>query len=321
MKAIRVCEFGGPEVLRLEECPEPHPERRQVVVRIHAAGVNPYDTYMRAGAYGARNPALPYTPGSDAGGVVEQVGPEISHLAVGDRVYTSGTLSGAYAQLALCDSSQVHALPEAASFSQGAAVYVPYATAYRSLFQRARCQRGETVLIHGASGGVGIAAIQFARSAGLTIIGSAGSEKGLELVQAEGAHHAVNHRSPGYQKEILEISGGRGVDVILEMLANLNLGSDLKLLAPRGRVVVVGSRGDVQITPRDLMVREATITGVLVWDIKEPELGEIHAALQAGLGNRSLRPIVGCELPLREAAEAHRRVMEPGAFGKIVLLP
>lgn len=321
MKAIRVHEFGGPEVLKLEDCQEPHPGPKQVLIRVKAAGVNPYDTYMRSGAYGARNPSLPYTPGSDAAGIIERVGPEASQLTIGERVYTTGTISGAYAELALCDCEHVHKLPEAASFSQGAAIYVPYATAYRSLFQLARSQRSETVLIHGASGGVGIAAIQLARSAGLIVIGTAGTEKGLELVKAMGAHHAVNHKVPDYHKEILEISGGRGVDVILEMLANVNLGQDLKLLAQRGRVVVVGSRGNVEITPRDLMSREATIIGMFLWGVSKPEQAEIHTALQTALGTGSLHPFIGCTLPLKDAAEAHRRLMEPGALGKIVLLP
>jgi NADPH2:quinone reductase len=321
MKAIRVHEFGGPEVLKFEETEEPRPQAGEVVVRVKAAGVNPYDTYMRSGAYGARNPSLPYTPGSDAAGVVESVGPDIDDLAVGDRVFTTGTVSGAYAELALCKRSQVHPLPQQISFAQGAAIYVPYGTAYRALFQLAQARPAETVLVHGASGGVGLAAVQLARAAGMTIIGTAGSKKGFELVKAEGAHHVFNHRSPDYQNEILAATKGRGVDVILEMLANVNLGNDLKLLAHRGRIIVIGSRGDVQITPREIMARQASVIGMVLWNTPEAEAAGIHAALYAGLENGTLRPIVGVKLPLASAVEAHRRVMEPGAFGKIVLLP
>jgi NADPH:quinone reductase len=321
MKRIRVYEFGGPEVLKFEEADDLQPAAGEVLVRVKAVGVNPYDTYMRSGGYGARNPALPYTPGSDAAGVIEAVGPDVTGVAVGDRVYTARTISGAYAELALCKAEQVHPLPERVSFAQGAGIYVPYATAYRSLFQLAHAEPGETVLVHGASGGVGIAAVQLARAAGLKIIGTAGSEKGLKLIKDEGAHYAIDHSTTNYQQEILDQTNGAGVDVILEMLANVNLGHDLRMLAQHGRVVVIGSRGDVEITPRDLMGRQASIIGMYLWGVSEREEKSIYAALNAGLEAGTLRPIVGLELPLASASEAHRRIMEPGSFGKIVLVP
>src|SRR5262245_40840614 len=175
MKAIRVTQFGGPEVLRVEEVAEPRPGAGQVLVRVQAVGVNPVDTYIRSGAY-ARKPELPYTPGTDAAGTVAAVGEGVTTVSAGDRVYTSGTVTGAYAEIAVAEVSQVHPLPEKASFPQGAAVNVPYATAYRALFQRARGQAGETVLVHGASGGVGIASVQLAVAAGMTVYGTAGTE-------------------------------------------------------------------------------------------------------------------------------------------------
>ena len=321
MRAIRVHQFGDPSVLQMEEIPTPKPGPCQVLVKVHAAGVNPYDTYMRSGDYGAITPELPYTPGSDAAGVVESVGPDTYTFEPGARVYTTGTLSGAYAEYALCGIDQVHPLPEHTGYSQAAALYVPYATAYRALFQFAQAKRGETVLIHGASGGVGLAAIQWARRFGLRTIGTAGSEKGLQLIAEQSAEHCFNHNSPGYQEEILEATNGRGVNVILEMLANVNLAHDLKILAHRGRVVVIGSRGDVQITPRDLMTRETKVMGVQIWRTPADEANEIYAAIDAGLKNGTVQPVVGLELPLTEAAESHRRVMEPGALGKIVLVP
>lgn len=320
MKTIRVNEFGGPEVLKLEEADAFSPQAGEVLVRVKAIGVNPYDTYMRSGAYGARNPTLPYTPGSDASGLVESVGPDITDLAIGDRVFTTGTITGAYAEFALCTRSQVHPLPQQLSFVEGAGIWVPYGTACRALFQLAQARPGEWVLIHGASGGVGTAALQWARAAGMKIIGTAGSERGLELVKAEGAQYAFDHRSPDYQKQILETTNGEGVNVILEMLANINLGSDLKLLASAGRVIVIGSRGDVTITPRDLMARQASVIGMIVWNTPEADVLSIHAALKAGLKNGTLRPKVGLELPLASAEKAHRKIMEPGAFGKIVLV-
>lgn len=321
MKAIRVHRFGGPEVLALEDVPDPSPQPGEVVVRVKAAGVNPYDTYMRSGAYGARNPTLPYTPGSDAAGVVQAVGAGVDDLDVGARVYTAGTVTGAYAELTRARREHVHPLPDGVSFAQGAGIFVPYATAYRSLFQLAHVRPGETVLVHGASGGVGVAAVQMARAVGVRVIATAGSKEGLDLAKREGAAVTVNHRAPGYQQAILDATKGVGVNVILEMLANVNLGHDLKLLAPRGRVVVIGSRGDVQITPRDLMMREATVMGVLLWAVSGPDDAEIQAAIGAGLASGALRPIVGVELPLAEAAEAQRRVIESTAHGKVVLVP
>ena len=320
MKAILVHEFGGPEVLKLEEIPTPRPGAGQVLVRIHAAGVNPYDTYMRAGNY-AIKPPLPYTPGSDGAGVIEGVGEGVTGVKRGDRVYTAKTLTGAYAEYALALESQVHPLPERIGYAQGAGVWVPYGTAYHALHQCVRARAGETVLIHGASGGVGTAAVQMAHAMGLTVLGTAGTEKGLDLVKQQGAHQAFNHSKSGYQEEILKATGGQGVDLILEMLANVNLAHDLKLLARNGRVIVIGSRGDVTITPRDLMSRRGAVHGFALWGITEAEEQEIHPGLIAGLESGTLRPIVGKELPLTEAARAHKEILEPGAFGKIVLLP
>ncbi len=320
MKAIRVREFGGPEVMRLEDVPALRPGAGQVIMRVKAAGVNPVDTYIRSGAY-AHKPALPYTPGSDAAGVVEAVGPGVTRVKVSDRVYLAGTISGAYAEQALCSDSQVHPLPQRASFAQGAAVNIPYATAYRALFQRARAAPGETVFIHGASGGVGIAAVQLARAAGMKVIGTAGTEKGRALAVKEGAHHVLDHRAPDYLDRLRELTGGRGVDVILEMLANVNLGKGLQVLALGGRVAVIGSRGTVEINPRDAMSRDAAILGMSLFNLSERDAASIHAALVAGLESGTLRPVVGQELPLSEAARAHTAVMEPGAYGKIVLIP
>ena len=320
MKAIRVSDFGGLDVLKLQDVPDPKPDSGQLLVRVKAAGVNPVDTYIRAGAY-ARKPSLPYTPGMDAAGVVEAVGPNVKRFKSGDRVYTNGTITGAYAELALCEESRVHPLPSKVSFAQGAALGVPYGTAYRALFQRGHAKPGEVVLVHGASGGVGIACVQFARALGMMVIGSAGSDKGRALVAAQGVQHVVDHRMVDYEKQIVSITGGSGVDLITEMLANVNLAKDLGMVAPGGRIVVIGNRGTIEINPRDAMAREASILGLILWAATEPELVEIHAATVAGLENGALRPVVGHELPLAEAPRAHQLVMEPGAHGKIVLVP
>lgn len=320
MKAIRVAQFGGPEVLKLEEVPTPKPESGQVLVKVHAAGVNPYDTYMRAGTYAVK-PPLPYTPGSDAAGTVEEVGLGVKKFKRGDRVYTAKTVSGAYAEYTIALEEQVHSLPQNISFAQGAGVWVPYGTAFHALHHFAHAKAGETVLVHGASGGVGTAALQMARAMGMTVFGTAGSAAGLELIKKEGAHQAFQHTKTGYQDEIMKATEGRGVEVVLEMLANVNLATDLKLLAQNGRVVVIGSRGDVTITPRDLMARRASVCGFTLWAAQPAETAEMNAGIGAGLEDETLRPVVGKQIPLGEAARAHKEVMEPGATGKIVLIP
>lgn len=321
MKRIRVYAFGGPEALALEDAEAPRPGPQEVLIRVRAAGVNPYETYARAGTYGARNPTLPYTPGSDAAGTVEAVGDGVRDLVPGERVFAMGTLTGSYAELALCERARVQRLPDHVSFAQGAALFVPYATAYRALHQLARIAPAETLLVHGASGGVGLAALQFARAAGLTVIGTAGTERGLELIARQGAHHGLNHHLRDYQAKIVELTEGRGVDAILEVLANVNLGQDLKMLASGGRVVVIGSPGDATITPRDLMARDGSILAMMLWNVPAEGIRKIGCAILAGLEKHFLDPVVGLELPLGEAAEAHRRVASPGALGKVVLIP
>jgi len=213
MKHIRVRELGAPEVMRLEEGQEPTAGPGQVVVRVKAAGVNPVDTYVRGGLFGYK-PELPYTPGADAAGVVESVGAGVTHVAVGDRVYGARSISGAYAEQALFDALHVQPLPERITFSQGACIGIPYVTAYGALFLRAKVQPGETILIHGASGGVGTAVLQLARRLQATIIGTAGSEEGRRLVKEQGAAFVLDHHDPGHVEEILRLTKGRGVDVI-----------------------------------------------------------------------------------------------------------
>ena len=320
MKAIRISEYGGPSVLKLEEVPAPQAGPSQVLVRNHAVGVNPVDTYLRANVDN-RGPKLPYTPGSDAAGVVEAVGAGVTGVKAGDRVYVGGTLSGAYAELALCDQAQVHPLPANVSFAQGAAMNAPYATAYHALVHRAAGEAGETVLVHGASGGVGIAAVQLARARGLTVIGTAGTERGRRLVLEQGAHHVLDHTATGYLEELMRLTGGRGVDVVLEMLANVNLQKDLGIVAMRGRIAVIGNRGTVEINARLAMNKNAAILGVALFHATPPQAVGIHAALVEGLSNGTLRPVIAQELPLAQAPRAHEAVMEAGHHGKIALIP
>src|SRR5215204_4986249 len=299
MKAIRVHQFGDPTVMNLEDVDGRPAGAGQVLVDVKAAGVNPVDTYIRSGQY-AMLPPLPYTPGSDAAGIVAAPGSNVDGFKAGDRVYISGTVDGraygAYAERALCTTDQVHHLPAHISFAEGAGVGVPYVTAWRALFDKGRAAAGETVLIHGASGGVGIAAVQMASAAGLRVFGSAGTERGRQLAREQGAHEVFDHSATGYEQDVVARTGGRGVDLIIEMLANVNLVKDLDLITKRGRVIIVGNRGALELNPRAIMGKDATIIGFTNWNALPAELAMAHAAIVAGMERCGYKPQVGSEL-------------------------
>ena len=320
MKAIVVREFGQPEVMQVEDVELAEPTGTQVLVKIEAAGVNPVDTYLRTGIH-AHAPNLPYTPGKDGAGTVEAVGDDVTKFKAGDRVYTAGSISGTYAEYSVCDESHLGRLPENISFEEGAGVWTPYATSYRALFQKAGVKAGETVLIHGASGGVGLAAVQWAKSAGLRVIGTASSEEGKQAALDNGADAVFDHSNEDHLSEIHQFTGNGGVEVIIEMLANVNLERDFECLAMFGRIVVVGNRGSVEFTPRQAMTKDATIYGMSLFNAGKDKLDEIHKAIGHGLTKGSLRPPVGRSFSLSDAPTAHHEIINSKANGKIVLVP
>lgn len=320
MQKIQVNQFGGPEVMQLVEAPTLAADVNQIRIDVKATGVNPVDTYIRSGIYPMK-PDLPYTPGLDAAGIVSEVGSEISHLAIGDRVYTFGSLTGCYAESILCRADQVFPLPDNVSFSEGAALGVPYSTAYYALHNRAQIKSGESLLIHGGSGAVGQAAIQIGKAAGAKVYATAGTDKGIELLQSQGVDTVYNHHQEGYLDKMFADSGSDGFDVILEMLANVNLANDLQLLAKFGRVVVIGNRGTIEIDPRLTMGKNASILGMSLFNTPTEEMTEIHEHLFTMLSEGSLKPVIHSELPLAQAGDAHDLVMQSGINGKIVLIP
>ncbi|XP_015269757.1 PREDICTED: quinone oxidoreductase isoform X1 [Gekko japonicus] len=321
MRAVRVFEFGGPEVLKLQsDVSLPVPKANQVLIKVHTCGINPVETYIRSGTY-ARKPDLPYTPGSDVAGVIEAVGEHVPAFKNGDRVFTLSTISGGYAEYAVASVDTVFPLSDKLDFKQGAALGIPYFTAFHALFQKGDAKAGETLLVHGASGGVGIATCQIARAYGLKVLGTAGTVEGMNLVLKNGAHKVFNHRKKDYMAQIKETAGEEGIDIIIEMLANVNLANDLLLLAKGGRVMIVGSRGPIEINPRDTMLKESSIRGISLFAASKDQLGECAALVLAGIEAGWLKPAVGPEYPLEKVTEAHRDIIHSqGALGKMLLL-
>lgn len=319
MKAIVVNEFGGPEVLRIAECTLRPLVEGEVLVKVKAVGVNPVETYIRAGTY-PRLPELPYTPGGNVAGTIEACGPGVTTCKVGDRVYSAATITGAYAEKSICSAKDIFMLPASLSFAQGTALGVPAATAWRGLFTRGEGKAGDRVLIHGASGSVGQAAVQLALGAGLEVYGTAGSDGGCKLVEKLGAK-AFNHNVEAYDQFMYEATSEQGFDLILEMLANKNLEMDLELLAPGGRVVIIGSRGRIEIDPRATMGKETDIRGLALFNATEQELIETHGALAKAMEKGVLSPAISQEFILADAPVAHDLVLKDGNGGKIVLVP
>ncbi|XP_061489418.1 quinone oxidoreductase [Rhineura floridana] len=321
MRAVKVFQFGGPEVLKLQsDTSLPVPEENQVLIKVHACGINPVETYIRSGTH-AKKPALPYIPGTDVAGIVQGVGEHVTAFKKGDRVFTLGTISGGYAEYTIASVDTVFSLSDKLDFKQGAATGIPYFTAYHALFQKGSAKAGETVLVHGASGGVGIATCQIARAYGLKVFGTAGTEEGMNLVLKNGAHKVFNHRKEDYLAQIKEIAGAQGIDVIIEMLADVNLASDLQLLSSGGRVMIVGSRGPIEINPRDTMLKGSSIRGLSLFSASKDELRECAASILAGIEAGWLKPVVGPEYPMEKAAEAHKDIIHSkGALGKMVLI-
>lgn len=309
-----VRKFGGPEVLEVAEVPRPEPDSGEVLIRIRAAGVNPHEAYVRSGNYG-KLPDLPYIPGHDGAGEVVGVGKGVVRYAEGDRVYVSGAPT--YAEFAVAPETAVWPLPDRLTYEQGAAIGVPFGTAYRAIHFVGCAKPGDWTLIHGASGAVGTAAMQIGAALGLNLVGTVGSEAGRVHVESLRAGAVlVGHDS---LQAALELTGGRGFDLIIELAAHHNLGKVLPYLTPKGCVVVVGSRGPVEINARDLMTRDASIRGMMLVGGGPKQLAQIHWGLGAGLANGTLSPIVGASFPLEQAPEAHQAIFESGRVGNVVL--
>lgn len=323
VKAIRFHRLGGPEVLQLEEVPDPQPGEGEVLIRVRAAGVNFGDTMFREGRYLVR-PAFPQIPGMEAAGEVEALGAGVTGLQVGDRVMVLGG-SGAYAERLVVRPQTCFPLPEGLTFEQGAALPVQGLTAHHMLTLVGRVRPGETVLIHAAAGGVGSLAVQLAKQLGARVIGTVGADEKLDLVRSLGADLALNHRTTDLVAAVREFSGKRGVDVILEMVGGTEVyAKNLSLLGQFGRMVVFGAAsGDAHgtVEPISLMTKNASVSGYYLTavlrhrELCAPPLAQMAAAAIDG----SLRILVGKTYPLAEAAAAQQDIAQRGTTGKLVL--
>ena len=329
MKGVQVENFGDEKELKIKDninllvknVEELKP--KQVLIKVISAGINPVDTYIRSGSY-ARLPDLPYIPGSDAAGFIEAVGSEVcsNKFHVGSRVFVTGPgkNSGSYADYVISDQCYVFPLDERLSFSQGACLGVPYFTAYKALILGGEAKKDETVLVHGASGAVGSAAVQIAKSVGAKVFGTAGTEEGMEVVTKSGAHHTFNHREDGYETKMKEQTNGEGFDVIIENLANVNLEKDLQMMKKNARIMIVGSRGPITINPRHLMAPEASIKGVALGSTTDEQYEQIGTAISNGIISGWVNPVIDKEYSMDETPTAHYDIINSkGAKGNLVL--
>jgi NADPH2:quinone reductase len=320
MKAIMIRETGGPEVVRVEQVPDPVPAAGELLIAVETSGVNPVDVYHRQGTI--YKPTLPYIPGWDGAGTVLAWGPDVPETAPapGSRVWFHHRPGGTLAELTVAPANRVYPLPAGLSMEQGASIGVPYATAWRALRDRGELLSGNRVLIHGASGGVGVAAMQIAKALGAEFWATASTVAGRTLAYGSGAEAVFDHHDPDhFQAAKAATPDGRGFDIIIENLANVNLGRDLDLLAPNGRVVVVGNRGTVEINPRDLMARDADIRGMSLMVLSPELLTRTLRFVSRSVLNGEFIPVVGRVFPLEQAGEAQEAVLAGGADGKVVV--
>jgi NADPH2:quinone reductase len=323
MKAIEIAGFGGPEVLRLAQRPTPQPSRDEVLIRVAAAGVNRPDVMQRLGRY-PPPPGASDIPGLEIAGVVVSVGENVTSLQVGDPVcaLVSG---GGYAEYCVAPVPQCLPVPRVLGFVEAAAVPETFFTVWTNAFERGRLVAGETFLVHGGSSGIGTTAIQLARARGARVFATAGSPEKCVACERLGAERAINYRSEDFAQIVRQLTGGRGVDVILDMVGGDYFAPNIDSLAVGGRLVQIsflkGAKAEINLQP--IMQRRLTITGSTLRPRTVEEKGVIaravHKEVWPLLESGQVRPVIHSTFALAEAAEAHR-LMEAGShIGKIVL--
>jgi NADPH2:quinone reductase len=323
MKAV-VCEaFGGPEVLALREVPDPPaPGAGEVQVRIRARGAQYVDVLMLAGKYQFR-PEPPFIPGSEAAGEVVAVGPDVARFRIGDRVMSRHRL-GALAELGNANAENCDLIPGGLSLEEAAVFRGAYGTAYHALLQRGRLAAGDRVLVHGAAGGIGIPAIQLAKLFGAEVVATASTEEKRSVCRAEGADHAIDYTG-GFRDKVMELTGGRGVDIIYDPVNGPTFEESLRCLAWAGRVLILGFLGGAPALARTnyLLIKGIEAIGVRIGGLMEahPEIAAANTkALLDLAGQGKLKPRIWRSFPLQRAAEAVQALIEREVVGKAVLV-
>ena len=322
MKAI-VCEaFGGPEVLALRDVPDPPPPGpEEIQLRLAARGVQYVDVLMLAGKYQFR-PEPPFIPGSEASGTVVAVGANVRRFRPGDQVMSRHSL-GAFAELANAPAAACEPVPVGLSLAEAGVFRAAYTTAYHALLQRGRLAAGETVLVHGAAGGIGIAAIQVAKAFGATVIATASTEAKRTACLEEGADHAIPYHG-GFIDTVKSLTGGRGVDIVYDPIGGAVTEESLRCLAWAGRLLILGflGGGPAQIRSNYLLIKGIDAIGVRIGGLQDadPALAAANMRALAELAAAGkLRPRISHRFPLAQAGAAIQAVIDRAVIGKAVL--
>ena len=322
MKAVTFDRVGGPEVLTYGEAPDPELRPGKVLIRNRAIGINFADTLFRQGQY-LMQPKFPDVPGLETAGVVEAVGDGVDGVRPGDRVAAIGTRT--YAEYALVSAGQIIPLPDSVGFEDGAAFPIQVLTAYHMLFTSHRLTEGQSVVVHSAAGGVGLAAVQLAKAAGARVIGTVSTEEKAALAKEYGADEVVNYASRDFAEETLKLTDGKGVDLILDAVGKPTLEKGLKCLAPFGHLVVYGRAGGVPdpLNVFSLFQKSIKVSGFVLYTVSA--MPDVHRkgieASFARMAEGKLKLLIGRTFPLADAAEAHRHMESRQSVGKLVLLP
>lgn len=323
MQVIRIRAAGGPEVLVPDTADRPQPASGELLIRVAAAGVNRPDCLQRRGLY-PPPPGAPDIPGLEVAGIVAGMGKDVSGWKTGDRVCAL-LAGGGYAEYCVAPAPQCLPVPATMSLVEAAALPETFFTVWTNVFERGALQSGETLLVHGGASGIGTTAIQLARGLGATVFATAGSDAKTTLCRKLGAELAINYREDSFLDRIREHTGGRGVDVILDIVGGRYLKDNIKALAVDGRLVIIGllggSRAELPLGP--ILAKRLTITGSTLRAREVTEKGRIAAALKQQvwplLEQGSIRPVIQATFPLDEAFRAHELLEANAAMGKLVL--
>ena len=321
-KAVVCRELGPPEALRLENCPSSPLAQGQVRVAIRAAGINFPDILMAAGQYQLK-PELPFTPGVEAAGEVVEMDAAASGVAVGDKVIV-WMRYGAYAEEAVVAPSQLTPLPATFDYAEGATFLAAYGTAYHALVDRGQVKPGEVLLVHGAGGGVGLAAVEMGKLLGATVIAAASSAEKLDVARAKGADHLVLYSREPFRDAVKRITDGRGADVVFDPVGGEVFENSLRCIAWGARILVIGFTGGIGLARTNLvLIKGASVIGVRAGEAvrRNPALGDarLKALLQWAEEGR-IRPNVSHRLPLDDYARAMRLLIERKAIGRVALM-